>query len=277
MINSAALEFHETFQPELSYIAQILRLASEGYSGTKYDISQDSGIPTGKQKGKVEPHIRYAKFMGLVEYQCEKGIYSLALSKLGQEVFTQDPYLHEDLTIWLCHYCMSRCEAGAPQWSYLIHTAHPGLGEWISQERLFRMAEAWCDVSPSAMPRKVFSVVKGSYTGGCFADLDFLEWDDQLEFHEKAEHLELAFVYAYALLDSWERLAPNKREITEFTLKDQIGFGKLFGFNEEECGYVIDSLRDENLLAVNRQLYPATIIRMASSADLIPQLYSRLL
>lgn len=277
MINSAALEFHETFQPEPSYIAQILRLASEGYSGTKYDISQDSGIPTGKQKGKVEPHIRYAKFMGLVEYQYEKGIYSLALSRLGQEVFAQDLYLHEDLTAWLCHYCMTRRIAGAPQWSYLIHNAHPGLGERLSQERLFQMAEAWCDVPPSAMPRKVFSVVKGSYTGGYFANLDFLEWEDQLEFHEKAERLELAFVYAYALFDSWERLAPNKREITEYTLKDQIGFGKLFGFNEEECGYVIDSLRDENLLAVNRQLYPATIIRMASSADLIPQLYSRLL
>jgi len=219
MINSSALEFHETFQPEMPYIAQILRLASERYSGTKYDISQHSGIPTGKQKGKVEPHIRYAGLMGLIEYRCEKGTYSLSLSRLGQEVFTQDPYLHETLTGWLCHYCMTRREAGAPQWSYLIHDAHPGFGKRLSQERLFQMAAAWCDVAAASMQKKVFSVVRGSYTEGCFADLDFLEWNEQLEFHEKTERLELAFVYAYALFDSWERIAPDKREITEFTLK----------------------------------------------------------
>lgn len=277
MINSAALEFHETFKPELPYIAQILRLASEGYSGTKHDISQCSGIPTGERKGKVVPHIRYARFMGLVESSCEKGVYSLRLTKLGQEIFTQDPYLHEDLTCWLCHYCMTRRMAGAPQWSYLIHDAHPGLGETLSQERLYQMAGTWCDVMPAAMQKKVFGVVKGSYTEGCFAGLGFLEWDEGLKFLEQAERFELAFVYAYALFDSWERIAPGQREITETTLKNAIGFGKIFGFSEDECGYVIDSLRDENLLAVNRQLYPMTIIRTADSFDMIPKLYDRLL
>lgn len=277
MINSASLTFHETFKPELPYIAQILRLASEQYSGTKHDISQCSGIPTGDRKGKVVPHIRYAEYMGLVESGCENGVYSLGLSRLGQEVFTQDPYLHEDLTCWLCHYCMTRRGAGAPQWSYLIHDAHPGLDEALSQERLFQMAGIWCNVMPGDMQKKVFSVVKGSYTEGCFASLNFLEWDEQLKFHEKAERFDLAFVYAYALFDSWERIAPNQCEITDRVLKDTVGFGKIFGFNEDECDYVINSLQDENLLAVNRQLYPMTIIRTASTNDVIPQLYSRLL
>lgn len=277
MINSAVLEFHETFKPELPYISQILKLASEQYSGNKHDISQHSGIPTGERKGKVVPHIRYAEFMGLIETSCEKGIYSLRLSSLGKEVFAQDPYLHEDLTCWLCHYCMTRRGAGAPQWSYLIHDAHPGLGEALSQERLFQMAVAWCDVMPAAMQKKVFSVVKSSYTESCFANLNFLDWDEYLTFHENAERFDLAFVYAYALFDSWERLAPEQREITDITLKDTMGLGKIFGFNEDEFGYVIDSLRDENLLVVNRQLYPMTIIRTASSQDIIPQLYSRLL
>lgn len=277
MINSAALEFHETFKPELPYIAQILRLASEEYSGTKHEISQCSGIPTGERKGKVVPHIRYAEFMGLVESSFERGVYSLRLSRLGQEIFVQDPYLHEDLTCWLCHYCMIRRGAGAPQWSYLIHDAHPGLGEALRQERLFQMAGTWCDVMPTAMQKKVFSVVKGSYTESCFASLSFLDWDEQLKFHEKAEQFELIFVYAYALFDSWERIAPDRCEITDLMLKDNMGFGKMFGFSEDECGYVIDSLRDENLLAVNRQLYPMTIIRTTNSLDVIPRLYSRLL
>lgn len=277
MISKPSLEFHETFKPETVYISKLLKLASDQYSGTKYEISEISGIPTGEQKGKAEPHIKYASYMGLIDFSCGKGIYSLRLTPLGEEVFVQDPYLHEDLSLWLCHYCMTRKVVGAPQWTYLIHDVHPGFGQPLSQERLFSLASLWCDVSTSSMLKKVFSVVKGSYTDGCFAHLDFLDWSDQLEFHEQSEKLELEFVYAYALLDSWERLYPEKREITELELKDGLGFSRLFGFNEEESNYVIDSLCDEGLFTVNRQLFPATIIRMTNADNIVPQLYSRLL
>jgi len=52
MTNKFSLEFHETFKPEAPYISKILKLASENYSGTKYEISGISGIPTGEKKGK---------------------------------------------------------------------------------------------------------------------------------------------------------------------------------------------------------------------------------
>lgn len=38
MINKSSLEFHETFKPEIPYIAKILKLASENYSGTKLSL-----------------------------------------------------------------------------------------------------------------------------------------------------------------------------------------------------------------------------------------------
>ena len=177
MIKSSALEFHETFQPELPYIAKVLKLASENYSGTKFEISDCTGIPTGKQKGKVEPHIRYAKCMGLIDYSIENGVYSLQLTSLGEEVFVQDPYLHEDLSLWLCHYGLTKKNSLAPQWEYLAHSAHPGFGARISQERMFTLAGTWCDVSQDNMLKKVFRVVKNCYTEGCFQRLDYLEWD----------------------------------------------------------------------------------------------------
>ncbi len=277
MANKAFLEFHETFKPEMIYISKLLKLAAEHYSGTKFEISEISGIPTGDQKGKVEPHIKYASFMGLIDFSHEKGVYSLKLTPVGEEVFVQDPYLHEDLTAWICHYGMIRKEIGAPQWSYLIHDAHLGLDEPLGQERLFSLASAWFDMPVSNMSKKVFSVVKSSYMEGCFSRLGFLDWTDSIVIHEQTEKIDLAFVYAYALFDSWERLYSEKREITDFELKDGLGFGKMFGFNEEECNYVIDSLSDEGLLIVNRQLYPATIIRTADAKSIIPRLYSRLL
>ena len=62
------IEFHKTFQPQDTYITKILELAAQGYSGTKEEISAVTGIPTGKTSGKVIPHIRYAAFMGLIDF-----------------------------------------------------------------------------------------------------------------------------------------------------------------------------------------------------------------
>jgi hypothetical protein len=91
MINRSQLKFHETFQPELSYIAKLLELADRDYAGDKYEISELTGIPTGKQKGKVEPHIKYAAYMGLISFTNEKGVYTLNISDVGKELFEQDP------------------------------------------------------------------------------------------------------------------------------------------------------------------------------------------
>ena len=276
MIKSKELEFHETFLPESAYIAAILELASEGFSGTKYEISERSGIPTGKQKGKVEPHIKYAKFMGLADFEYENGVYRLSLTRLGEEVFAEDRYLHEELSCLLCHYGMTRKKDGAPQWEFLIHDAHPGFGV-LSEERLFSLAGTWCDVPDEFMRKKVFSVVKGSYMKGCFEKLNFLTWKKDIEFHEQSVRAEFIFVYAYALSDSWDRLFPDKREITVDELKNEIGFDRIFGFNEDELNSVIDSLAFEGILTVNRQLFPATLIRTSDTESIVSRLYGRLL
>lgn len=77
------VDFHKTFTPQEQYISKILELAQKGYSGTKEDISAVMGIPTGKTSGKVVPHIRYAKFFGIIDYVKEKANYSLSLTNLG--------------------------------------------------------------------------------------------------------------------------------------------------------------------------------------------------
>lgn len=277
MIKSKALEFHETFLPETAYIAAILKLASENFSGTKFEISEKTGIPTGKQKGKVEPHIKYAKFMGLTDYTFENSVYSLFLTPLGQVVFAEDHYLHEALSCLICHYGMTRRESGAPQWEFLMHNAYPGLGVELSEERLFTLAGVWCDIPKESMTKKVFSVVKGSYMKGCFEKLNFLTWKKHIVFHEQSERPELIFVYAYALYDSWDRLLPNKREIIVTDMKNVIGFDRIFGFNEDELNSVIDALAFEGILTVNRQLFPATLIRIYDKESILSKLYSRLL
>ena len=48
------VNFHKTFAPQDSYLSKILELASAAYSGTKEDISEVTGIPTGKTSGKSQ-------------------------------------------------------------------------------------------------------------------------------------------------------------------------------------------------------------------------------
>ena len=275
MINRSLLKFHETFQPESAYLAKILDLASQSYSGTKFEISDITGIPTGKQKGKVEPHIKYASYMGLVDYNVDKGVYHLSLTELGNEVFVQDKFLHETLTQWICHYEISRKDVGAPQWAYIVHNGHSGYYQYNSSS--YHLDKANALFSTDIDFEEMFGVVKRSYTDGFFSGINYLKWEDSVEYIEHSENSELVFVYAFAILDSWKRMFPQKSEITITELLEVIEFGKIFNVNEEEVDGILDSLCNEGLLRLNRQLYPPTVIATANSDEVICNLYNRLL
>ena len=55
MIKSSSLVFHETFQPEIGYIAKILKLASEEYSGNKFRFLY-KGIIINHNKNRANLH-----------------------------------------------------------------------------------------------------------------------------------------------------------------------------------------------------------------------------
>ncbi len=276
MINRSQLKFHETFQPELNYISKIVSCAADNFEGDKFLISDKTGIPTGKQKGKVEPTIKYARFMGLIDYSVERGVYKLNLTNLGNEIFVQDKYLHENLTKWLCHYGITSNISGAAQWAFLIHQAHEGFVRTVTSDHLLSLANKVFGVDMGF--EELFGVVKRSYNDGCFSLLSYLEWEDNtIRFLEHKERQELIFAYAYALLNSWETIFSDKNEITMTELKNSIGINRIFGFNESELEEMLETFSNEGILSINRQLYPATFIRTSHSANIIPALYSRLL
>lgn len=274
-INRSSINFHETFQPEVAYLAKIVELAKESYFGKKDDISLITGIPTGKQKGKVEPHIKYASYMGLINYSIDKGVYTLSLTELGEEVFMQDKYLHENLTHWLCHYNISRPVLGAPQWNYIVHHGFTGFYQRDTSEHHLNRANKLFETNVSF--EEMFGVVKRSYLDGFFSDLNYLNWSDTIEYVEHIERPELLFVYGYALFDLWLSMYPTQKEITFNELTQGMGIGKVFNLGESEVESVLESLADENLIKINRQLYPMTIIMLSSMDDIVPRLYSRLL
>lgn len=278
MINRSQLKFHETFQPEVGYVAKILELASADYSGNKFEISEKTGIPTGNQKGKVEPHIKYAAYMGLILYKYEKGVYKLRITPIGKEVYRQDPYLQENLSKWICHYGISEKDNGAPQWSFLVNDAHTGFIQGITPERLFNQTVNIFESNVTF--EEAFGVMKRSYLDGFFSALEYLTVDEvagEFQFNEIPEKEELLFVYAYAILNNWEKLLSEKTEITLIELMEELSFGKIFGLGDESVNEVLDELGDEDVLILNRQLFPVTIIRTSTVDEIIQKLYSRLL
>lgn len=270
------LNFHETFQPEMTYIARVLELAVDDFEGDKYRISETAGIPTGEKKGKVEPHIKYANYMGLVDFTCNRGMYCLSTTKLGAEVWRQDRYMHEELTLWLLHYCMTRQELGAPQWNYLVKKVHEGFNNEVSTLHITNLIQKDFGVS-NLDAGKAVSVMKSSYITGAFSNIQFLEWEDKLKFKEKTEDVQYQYLYAYALLNAWENQFSEKKEITLTEIADIICFGKTFGFNDEELDSVLSTLADSGVISINRQLYPITVIRTASSEEMVSNMYSTLM
>ena len=270
------LNFHETFQPEDTYISKILELASDGFEGDKYTISEIAGIPTGEKKGKVIPHIKYSKYMGLVDYSCNKGVFKLTLTNLGSEMWRQDKYLHEDLSLWLMHYGICRPEFGAPQWSYLIRKLNKGFNSDLSNSFIASILQKEFGVSGGDASKSV-SVMKSSYSSGIFERIQYADWDENLIFNEKCENVEYRFLYAYILLNSWEILFPSKMEITLSEVLTDLCYGKIMGFNDEEVDSVLSRMSDDGYISINRQLFPVTVIKMASSNDVIDVLYSALM
>lgn len=278
VVSRSQLKFHETFQPEFGYIARLLKLSAVDFKGDKFEISDKTGIPTGKQKGKVEPHIKYASFMNLITYDVERGVYNLSLTELGRSVFEQDPFLQEALSRWICHFELSRLITGAPQWRFLINDGHPGFIEGISFERLLEQANSFFGLSLSF--EELLGVVKRSYLDGMFSGLEIMRCDsdnNRLFFEEKSVNDELLYVYAYALLKNWDSLFPKQHELSLPEVIDELSIGKIFGFNDESIGELLDELADEGIVSLNRQLFPTTILRHKEVSSLVNQLYDRLM
>lgn len=270
------LLFHETFQPELRYISSILELSITGFTGDKYKISEITGIPTGKEKGKVEPHIRYGKYMGLIDYAYERGQYSLSPTRLGEEVWKQDKYLHEPLTLWLLHYMISRKKKGALQWEFVDKRVNSGFNVELSSSHLLSLAQKEFGLAASDAT-KAFSVVKNSYMSGCFSSLKFLDWDEKIKYIEKTEQIDFGYLYAYVLLDVWDDFQPEKKEITFTDMIHEFEYGKIFGLNDDDLDCVIETLERLNVVTLNRQLYPITIVRMEEKDSVQEKMYSLLL
>lgn len=264
------VNFHKTFPPQDSYITKIVELAKVSYTGSKEEISEETGIPTGKTSGKVVPHILYAQYMGLTTQTLSRGKYTLELTDFGKTVFENDKYLFEDITRLICHYNMCDEDTGAHLWSFLYNRLPIMLDENMSEKA---MKKKYNDFF---MVKTDLGALRKSYSDdGFFAPLDLLDFSEGIRINSSYYKDERLYVYAYTLFSSWDRKCPETQEITADQIMDT-KWNKRFGFDEDEMLFALEQMEGKQLLRLNKQLVPYTVIRNADAADVLPHLYELL-
>lgn len=272
MAQVTSINFHQTFRPEKQYITSILEIAGDlGYRSVK-DISLQTGIPNGKSSGKVEPHIIYASFMGLIAYDKNDSEYSLQRTELGEAVYMEDPGLQEELTLLLCHCMMQRQQSGAILWSAAFKNVFPRYRMGISKDMLIKELNVMLDRKVTV---KNIAPFYGSYDS--FFDTIGLLTDENnmIGISSLSYNREYLYLYGLVLLEYWKDAYPNRDEITSFQL-EELHFGAVFGWDTQQEYEVLEHLSDKGIIRMNRQLMPYTILKMAESRYLIDRLYSAL-
>ena len=266
------LNFHQTFRPEKQYIGSILDVANINKEVNVKEISSMTGIPNGESSGKVEPHILYAKYMGLLDAEKINGKYHLSKTKLGEVVSEEDPGLQELLTVLLCHAMMLRNKNGAEPWCSIFKEILPMYKNGIKKEILLKELE---QIFEGKINKKNFAPFSSSYEE-FFSEINIVSLEkDVLQLNALPYNKEYIYLYGYILLEYWGELFPTEEEISSNQLS-KIGFGKAFGWDDQYEYEVLEHLADKGIIRLNRQLVPYTILKLTDSEQIIDHLYSEL-
>ncbi|WP_050640576.1 MULTISPECIES: hypothetical protein [Clostridia] len=272
MVKQVNMNFHQTFKPECKYISSILDIADGTSWLSVKDISGMTGIPQGASSGKVEPHISYAEYMGLIKSEKKDKQIQLTRTALGENVSMEDPGLQESLTKLLLHAMILRQEEGASMWSSIFKNILPKYRNGIKKDMLILELNQIYD---NKVTTKNISPFFGSYDD-LFAEIKILNVeDDVVKCNSFAYNKEFIYMYALALWAYWEEYYPEQEEISSVQF-EKVGFGKAFGWNTQVEYEVMEHLADRGLLRMNRQLMPYTILKLTNKEELISNLYSEL-
>lgn len=274
---SINLNFHASFCPDFEYIAKIIQIADQYEGLTKEEISDITGIPTGASSGKVEPHIYYAKFMNLIEFEKERSKYKIKSTSLGRIILNEDPYFLEDISKLVCNYFLTSKSYGAIMWNKIIREMPVRYGNEIKESLIIKdlYEEFGIQIKLTAF-RSCYNSEKSMATLSLI-NVEEQNDDSIITLNKNIYNDENIYVYAYTLIRELEKLDNSRKEFTINEILDNISWGKGFLWDEEVSISVLEKLNDLNIINLNRQLNPITIIVNKNSEDIIDSLYSMLI
>lgn len=263
------LNFHQTFPPGAAHISALLSLAKSQEAYTKEEISDITGIPTGKSSGKVEPSIRYAEYMGLVQDEVKDKKHLLRLTPLGEEILYQDEMLQEKATLYLCHSGLVS-DSGASLWNCIFSMLIPRYGAALKTVTLKDALKNYYNgVDVNMAP------VISSYNG-MFKKLSILKnSQDEIKFNYQAFKDAYYYIYVYMFLKEWETMYLGAQELTADDVYSMNIEYKLC-LTRVDFDRVLTIMDSEGIIKIERLLNPFVVLKLHTSQEIIKKIYSRI-
>ncbi len=288
---SLPLNFPQTFLPERRLLAKLLPFAAKKGSGDKEIISAETGIPTGKSTGKVDPIIRYAQGMNLViAKKAERGIWQLRLTHTGQVILREDAFLSEPQTLWLLHLMLCRrCELTTPArgiadaWFALFGNSNFRLGHRFHQADYITFMQDRHGDENKGYLKSLASVVLRSYLEeSCLGSLAVLQQEKSRKepvFTRQSASTEKSFfpVYAAGFYQVWDKLFSGETQLALTDFSAQSGFFNVLSWDEATVMRWLEWMVDQGLIQMDRHTGTAMLLRLCETELVIDQIYEELI
>ena len=275
--NKVNVNFHETFNPDFEYISKIIQIADNYEDLTKEDISELTGIPTGIKSGKVEPHINYAKLMNLINFNKEKGRYTITKTELGKIIENEDLYFLENISKLVCSYFLTSKLYGAQIWCEVVRNMSSKYGNTIKENIVLKELEDLFNVNINLTPfRSCYNSEKSLLSLG-LVNIEEVDGENLIVFNKNKYYDENIYVYGYTLIKELEAIDSNRKEFTIDEIFEDIKWQKGYCWDEDIAMNILEKLNDLNIISLNRQLNPITIIINVNSEEIVDEIYSFLI
>lgn len=263
--------FHCTFFPKRRHINSLLKYASQNGNCKISSINEGTGIPMGKSSGQVSPTLDYCKAFQLVEIKNQK----LFLTKLGEVVFSQDPFLKEELTQWLLHFNICNARTGADVWFNIFNSGSFLLGQRFKKSELldFLNSEFNTDMSRSINPVLSMYSNKDSFEM-CQA---LVVKDSNISRKKPPVIREMTYMYATWILGESGNIWIDSKQILEDKIEECLKISKLTYWDEKEKELFYQYLEEDKIFSIDRQMRPWLFTPLIDYEHAVVNLYSKLI
>ncbi len=266
------VRFHQTFIPERIYIAELLRFAATDGEGSDTEISDKTGIPTGKSSGKVPATIKYCQGMGLIDLTTVERQRRISLTPMGESVLKHDASMLQPLSQLLAHLNLCRRHGGAETWHLCFGPGSDRLGREFTRENL----EAYLAAKLGSAKRSLIGPMLRAYADSAALKLAAALTTQKNVIRRNFAPLEPAFAWAYSawLLHLWDVHFSDYRQVTMTDWEAATFWGRIHAWNEAQQEQALRLIQETGALAIDRQMRPWVLTRQADSIAYWHRMYS---
>jgi hypothetical protein len=279
------LNFPQTFLPERRLLSQLLPFAKRNGHGDKVFIGAETGIPTGKCTGKVDPMIYFAHGMGLITVDKESGSWQLGLTPWGHVVLQEDPFLSESQSLWLLHLMLCR--------RFMLSSPATGIADaWFAlfAEGGFRLGGSFKQAGfldflmdrhgEKSYLKSLSGVVIRSYLeDSCLGHIGVLQQaeDESLVRQSAPSKKEFFPIYASYLYLVWDELFYSDNQISLDCFSQQSRCFLIMGWDESMIASWLDWMTDNGIIQIDRYTGTAMLLRLKTTEQVLAASYSELI